>query len=99
MEQKGIIYALECPIDTVTFANFLDLETVPVLWRGIYDKDFIENFKINTEIQEGVVIRIAESFPFDKFNESVAKWVRTGHVTTEDHWMFKKIVPNELKPI
>jgi len=84
--------------DTVTYSEFLSLETVPVLWRGIYNKDFVENFKINTEIQEGFVIRIADSFPFKDFEKSVAKWVREGHVTTEDHWMFKKIVPNELKP-
>jgi hypothetical protein len=84
--------------DTVTFSKFLDLETVPVLWRGIYNKDFVENFKVNTEIQEGFVIRIADSFHFDDFEQSIAKWVRKGHVTTEDHWMFKKVVPNELKP-
>lgn len=83
--------------DTVTFANFLNLETVPVLWRGIYNKEFIENFKINTDIQEGFVIRIVDSFPFSDFDKSVAKWVRKGHVTSDDHWMFKKITPNELR--
>jgi hypothetical protein len=85
--------------DTVTFAKFLNLETVPVLWRGIYNEDFIKNFKINIEIQEGFIIRVADSFPFKNFEKSVAKWVRKGHVETEDHWMYKKMIPNELKPL
>lgn len=84
--------------DTVTFSEFLELEHVPVLWRGTYNKEFIENFKVNTEIQEGFVIRLANSFPFEDFEKSMAKWVRAGHVDTDDHWMYKKIVPNELKP-
>ncbi len=85
--------------DTVTFSKFLGLEHVPVLWRGIYNKEFIENFKINTEIQEGFVIRLASSFSFEDFEKSIAKYVRKGHVTTDDHWMFQKITPNELKPL
>ena len=84
--------------DTVTFCEFLGLEHVPVLWRGTFNEDFIKNFKVNTEIQEGFVIRLSSSFNFDDFEQSVVKWVRKGHVTTEDHWMYKKIVPNELKP-
>ena len=84
--------------DTLTTCEFLGLEHVPILWRGIYDADFIKNFKINTDIQEGFVIRLANSFSFENFETSVAKWVRKGHVVTDDHWMFKKIIPNELKP-
>jgi hypothetical protein len=26
----------------------------------------------------------------------VAKWVRTGHVQTDEHWMFSEVVPNRL---
>jgi len=84
--------------DTVTFCDFLELEHVPVLWRGNYDEDFIKNFKINTETQEGFVIRLADSFHFNDFEKSVVKWVRKNHVISDDHWMYKKIIPNELKP-
>lgn len=77
--------------DTVTFCKFLGLQHVPVLWRGIYNKKFVENFKINSEIQEGFVIRIAESFPFEDFEKSIAKYVRHNHIYDPDsHWMFKK---------
>ncbi len=82
--------------DTLTICEFLSLEHVPILWRGMYNEDFIKNFKINTEIQEGFVVRIANKFHMDDFNTSVAKWVRASHVTTDDHWMFKKVIPNEL---
>jgi len=84
--------------DTITFSGFLSLDTVPVLWRGIYNEEYIKNFKINTNLQEGFVIRLADSFPFSDFEKSVAKYVREYHVSTDNHWMFKKIIPNELKP-
>ena len=28
---------------------------------------------------------------------STAKWVRTGHVTTDEHWLSKPLIPNGLK--
>jgi ATP-dependent RNA circularization protein (DNA/RNA ligase family) len=84
--------------DTLIFCEFLGLEYVPILWRGKYNEEFIRNFKVNTEIQEGFVVRIADSFKFEDFEKSIAKYVRKGHVVTDDHWMFKKVVPNELKP-
>lgn len=83
--------------DTEIFSKYLGLQTVPVLWSGLYNKEFVEKFKINTETQEGFVIRIADGFPFKDFQTSVSKWVRKGHVTTDDHWMYKKITPNKLK--
>ena len=36
---------------------------------------------------------------FEDFDISIAKFVRKGHVTTEDHWMFKKVFPNEMRKI
>lgn len=36
--------------------------------------------------KEGVVIRLAGEFPNDMFYNSLAKWVRKGHVTTDEHW-------------
>jgi len=83
--------------DTITICKYLSLQTVPVLWRGIYDENFVENFKMETEKHEGFVVRLASGFSFKDFNNSVIKWVRKGHVTTGDHWMYKKIIPNELK--
>jgi hypothetical protein len=39
---------------------------------------------------------LASGFPFDDFQNAVAKWVRTDHVQSEEHWMHKAVVPNKL---
>lgn len=36
--------------------------------------------------REGVVIRLACSFPASEFGLSVCKSVRAGHVQTDEHW-------------
>lgn len=83
--------------DTKEWCDLLGLTMVPTIWRGIFDETFLKNYKFDTEVQEGFVIRLAESFKFDDFSTSVAKYVRAGHVQTEDHWMYNKIVPNSLE--
>jgi hypothetical protein len=97
--------------DTVEWCKLLDLDMVPFLYRGIYDKDLILKLATSEEvfggIREGVVIRKPESFTFtNPMNHTsngleaakhYTKWVRKGHVNTDEHWMFQKIVPNELK--
>jgi hypothetical protein len=85
--------------DTVEWCKLLGLSHVPVIWRGIFDEQFLRNYTFDTEKQEGYVIRLASDFDFKDFSKSVAKFVRPGHVTTDDHWMNKKIVPNELNKI
>ncbi len=76
----------------------LGLITVPVLWRGIYDEDAVYECARgwNTEDHEGYVVRLAGEFHYDKFNMSVAKYVRANHVQSLDHWMHQQIVPNIL---
>lgn len=46
--------------------------------------------------REGVVIRIAEDFHDDAFGLSVAKWVRAGHVQTDEHWKNQAITRNVI---
>jgi hypothetical protein len=86
--------------DVVGYSKILDLVTVPVLYRGIWDIEkvkacFTGKSKFGKE-QEGYVVRTAESFSFEKFNENTAKWVRENHVTTNGFWMNKPIIPNKL---
>lgn len=83
--------------DTVEWCNLLGLTHVPILYRGIFDETFLRNYKIDTEKQEGYVVRLADSFKFENFSKSVAKWVRKGHVTTSKHWKQEKVIPNTLK--
>ena len=82
--------------DTEDWCKLLGLTLVPVLYRGIFDENFLRNYKINTKIQEGYVIRLASSFQYEDFETSVAKWVRDGHVQTDEHWMDKPVIPNKL---
>ena len=82
--------------DTVDWCNLLGLQMVPLIWRGTFDENFIQNIKIDTEKQEGYVIRLAEGFHFDNFQLSMAKWVRAHHVQTDSHWMYRAITPNKL---
>jgi hypothetical protein len=49
------------------------------------------------ENMEGYVVRIAESFKMDRFQNVVAKYVRKGHVQTSEHWLNEPLVKNEFK--
>lgn len=86
--------------ETVEWANRFNLETVPVLYRGIFDEEKIKS--CYTEIskfggtQEGYVIRFADKFHYDDFKIHVAKFVRKNHVQTDQHWLSKQIEPNGL---
>lgn len=82
--------------DTVLFCELLELSHVPVLYDGIFTETCLP--KINTEKQEGYVIRIASEFNYDNLHENMAKFVRKNHVQTNDHWLYTKIIPNKLKP-
>lgn len=46
--------------------------------------------------REGVVVRVQAAFSDHRFHESVAKWVRPNHVTTDQHWKSKPIERNTL---
>lgn len=87
--------------DTLEFFSLLGIEPVPTLYQGTYSekslRDIVSGLDLNT--QEGVVMRVADSFHYDDFGQSVAKWVRPRHVQTDDHWMHRSIVVNGLKPV
>lgn len=85
--------------DTQVWAALLEVEVVPVLYRGIYDEKVLRSLiaGLDVERQEGLVLRNASSFAYADFANNVGKWVRQGHVTTDAHWMSKPVVPNQLK--
>ena len=85
--------------DTVEWCNLLGLKHVKVLYRGVFDIEVFKNMGINPEKQEGFVVRLTKSFKFSNFIKSVIKWVRKGHIQTDEHWMSQKIEPNKLKKI
>lgn len=86
--------------DVETFCFCYNLVTVPVIYRGIYDKDAImtayENFKFGADNEvEGFVVRNAKAFDIKDFSLNVAKFVRANHVQTDEHWT-KNWVKNEV---
>ncbi|MBD3307268.1 2'-5' RNA ligase [candidate division KSB3 bacterium] len=86
--------------ETVEWAALIGLEIVPVLYRGTWDERAVkacwrERSTFGNE-QEGYVVRNAGRFPFSEFRMNVAKYVRPQHVTTDQHWMYQKVTPNQL---
>ena len=85
--------------DTVYFSKELGLITVPVIYRGDYDEDFLRKLhKIEAmKDEEGYVVRVCGSFAYTDFNKNVAKFVRKNHVQTSTHWLNEVLVPNQLR--
>ena len=81
--------------DIKELAFLMDLQVVPTLFEGIIHdekelQELVENLASQPSIlggrREGIVIRNAESFLEKDFSENVMKWVRKGHVQTDEHW-------------
>jgi hypothetical protein len=85
--------------DTLTIFEVLDIQPVPQLWSGVFDETAIRGIceGIDEKTTEGIVIRAADSFELARFGENIAKYVRAGHVQTDDHWMHGPIIANNLK--
>jgi hypothetical protein len=89
--------------DVEEWCALLDLHTVPVLYRGIWDEAKIRSLYPRPSALggecEGYVVRLARSFAYEEFASSVAKFVRANHVPEGTaHWRHTQIIPNRLKP-
>jgi len=79
--------------DVVMWCELLDLNHVPVLWRGNFDRDRISSWTEEDICEaagresEGYVMRTLNGFPVPDFEYHVGKWVREGHVNTSEHWL------------
>jgi DNA topoisomerase IB len=87
--------------ETEEYAQLLGVKTVPVLYRGPWDEERIKAIfdgksKMSTGPAEGYVVRNAGSFHYSAFDKNIAKFVRSGHVQSETHWMEQDVVPNKL---
>ncbi|MBG0830265.1 AAA family ATPase [Planomonospora sp. ID67723] len=83
---------------TVRFARGLGVPVPRVLWRGVFDERALRALRVEPARQEGYVVRTAEGFRREEFARRVAKWVRPGHVQTDEHWMLAPVVENGLSP-
>ena len=83
------------------YSEMLDLQTVPVLYRGVWDEVAVRACYTGTSrfggVQEGYVVRLARSFTIDEYPVALAKFVRANHVQTgAAHWRSQTVVPNKL---
>ena len=85
--------------DTRKLAGEIGLETPRVLLEGQWDEKATRAIQVDPNSMEGYVVRLTDAFRFEDFGVSVAKWVRTGHVQTDQHWMHAQVVPNGLRKV
>jgi hypothetical protein len=83
--------------ETRDWARLLDLTTVPTLYRAPWNEKYIRELH-QTERDgnpcEGYVVRITAGFQYADFRRNVAKYVRSHHVQTDQHWMHQQIELN-----
>lgn len=95
--------------DTESYASLLGLQTVPVLYRGVWDEEKVRACWTGKSVfqpsdQEGYVVRVEDSFLYSEQDEGVfskytAKYVRENHIQTDEHWMSQPVVPNLLQGV
>ena len=71
-----------------------------IKWDGNESRDPVEDVKAAMHYlddPEGIVVRNSSEFYFDQFKYNVAKYVRTDHVQTDQHWSQQKIIRNEVQ--
>lgn len=83
-------------VDSVEWFSLLGIVPVPVLYNGIWDEKTIRNLWGSMSGSEGYVVRLASEFAYPDFSKSVAKFVRSGHVQTDEHWMNMPVIPNGI---
>ena len=83
--------------ETIYWCDELGLQYVPILKVSTFDKDFeIPKKSLFGNTIEGFVVRNIDEFPIDEMGKNMAKWVRKGHVQTDDHWK-SKWIPNRIR--
>lgn len=97
--------------ETLEVFEIMDIVPVPLIYDGPWHEGLVEQLAkgIDTERQEGFVIRVADRIPYPsgtgdagRFFSNVAKWVRHGHIqprageTEASHWQHGPVIPNEL---
>lgn len=85
--------------DTILYFAVLGITPVPVLYDGLFNEAELKKIEneLDPNVDEGYVIRLADSFTYGQFKLSIAKYVRKGHVQTTKHWRAgRTFTPNEL---
>jgi hypothetical protein len=88
--------------DVVKRCRKLGLQTVPVLYDGLWDESKVRHLwphSLFDEVEaEGYVVRLASPFHETQFDSCIAKYVRKNHCQTNVHWMHSALIPNGIVP-
>ncbi len=80
------------------YAKLLDFPVVPVIEREILPEemgqkkfeDYIIKYATGKSMlggkKEGLVLRVKREFRNEEFSDCMLKWVRSDHITTDEHW-------------
>ncbi len=87
--------------DTEDWAAMLEIPTVPVFWRGMWDPEAVQAafdaFPAPwSDRKEGYVVRLADSFHHRDFQRSVGKAVMADFVVGSEHWSAGEFRSNTL---
>lgn len=84
--------------ETQAYFELIGVCSVPVLYQGVWDEKVIRSLEKAMDFSrtEGYVVRLADSFAYADFGQSVAKFVRKGHVQPGKHWRLSEIQANSL---
>jgi hypothetical protein len=74
--------------ESLEWFALLGMPVVPVLYRGVWDERAIRDIFVDYDLNEGYVVRTVDGFHYRDFPKCVAKFVRKGHITSDDHWFF-----------
>jgi hypothetical protein len=89
---------------TVQLAKSYGFVTVPILRRMVFEEKEAQRQtptwmarKPGEDPIEGFVVRRARDFPVKDFPLVTAKYVRAGHVQTNEHWMLGPMIRNSIR--
>jgi hypothetical protein len=76
----------------------LGILSVPVLYRGAFSQRVLDGViaELDSETQEGFVVRSTAAFPETAMPAHMGKYVRAAHVQTDTHWTRAPLVRNRL---
>jgi hypothetical protein len=89
--------------DVIEWSKLLGFNTVKYIKRNVKFSSIKEMEEVTTKLakqvirkgHEGIVMRLEGSFK--DLNKSTVKYVRKGHVQSDNHWSFQKIKVQKLK--
>lgn len=88
------LWAEELGVPTVPVMGLLGKPSVVSTSEGVESLVTYHAGHHDWKLHEGFVIRWARDFHDSDFSKAVGKWVRPGHVQTDEHWKRGPIVRN-----